>query len=141
MDDRRSSTGYVFTTQGGAISWCTRKQATIALSTTEAEYMSITAAAQEGLWLKRLEKELFPSTEDSFIMFCDNQSAIALASTANFNPRTKHIDIKYHFIRELLNNKRLKIKYTNTNSMLADFLTKTVSPKKHVYCSEALGVK
>ncbi|KAK9695095.1 hypothetical protein QE152_g33107 [Popillia japonica] len=140
VTERRSVTGYVYVAQGGAISWCTKRQQTVALSTTEAEYMSLTTAAQEGLWLKRLQKELFPDVEDHYKIYCDNQSAINLASNNVFNPRTKHIDVRHHFIKELVNSNKIMLKYVKTDEMVADFLTKAVFTKKHVFCSKAVGI-
>ncbi|XP_036325987.1 secreted RxLR effector protein 161-like [Rhagoletis pomonella] len=102
QDERRSTTGYIFRLQGGAISWATRKQPTIALSSTEAEFMSLVAAIQEALWLKRFEGELFNDVQRSIQLFCDNQGAIKLAINNNFPARTKHIDVKNYFIREKL---------------------------------------
>ncbi|KAK9679643.1 Zinc knuckle [Popillia japonica] len=86
-----------------------KRQQTVALSTTEAEYMSLTTAAQEGLWLKRLQKELFPDVEDHYKIYCDNQSAINLASNNVFNPRTKHIDVRHHFIKDIVITKARSI--------------------------------
>ncbi|KAK9745539.1 hypothetical protein QE152_g6808 [Popillia japonica] len=139
-DDRKSITGYVYFACGGAISWCTKKQQTVALSTTEAEYMSLTAASQEGMWLKRLENELCPMSGKSFTIYCDNQSAIALACSNTYNARTKHIDVKHHFIKELLNDGKINLEYISSDKMIADYLTKAVSTNKQIFCTEAVGI-
>lgn len=127
-DDRRSTTGYTFLLNGGAISWNSNKQPTVALSTTEAEYMSMSSATQEAIWLKSLNDELFPS--GGIEINCDNKSAICLATNNMYSKRSKHIDIKFHFIREKVANKSIKLNYVPTNSMVADVLTKSVTPDK-----------
>ena len=132
LDMRRSTTGYVFVAQGGAISWTTRRQPTTALSSTEAEFMSMVAAIQEALWLKRFECELFLMTNKVITLFCDNQGAIHLAKNQNYHSRTKHIDVRKYFIQEHLYKPGMDIEaiylnYTPTNEMMADVLTKPVN--------------
>lgn len=131
IDSRRSTTGYVFVHQGAAISWGTRRQRTIALSTTEAEFMAIVAAIQESIWLKRLEKEVVADAEKSMVLYCDNKSAIHIATNNSFSSRTKHVDIKAKFISEAAKNDKITLKYIETNNMLADILTKGVVNNKH----------
>ncbi|MCO5584158.1 hypothetical protein L7F22_038081 [Adiantum nelumboides] len=101
VDTRKSTSGYVFTLVGGAISWCSRLQKIVALSTTEAEYISATKASKEAIWLARLCSE-FGLPDKESMLGCDSQSAICLAENAMFHARTKHIDVRYHFIREVL---------------------------------------
>jgi hypothetical protein len=91
--DRKALTGYAFLIDGGAISWCTKKQEIIALSTTEAEYVAITHASKEALWLHTLIKELFGDIKGPTTLYSDNQSAIALTKDHQHHMRTKHIDI------------------------------------------------
>ncbi|MCO5611249.1 hypothetical protein L7F22_065501 [Adiantum nelumboides] len=101
VDTRKSTSDYVFTLAGGAVSWCSRLQKIVALSTTEAEYISATEASKEAIWLARLCSEF--GLPDKAPMFgCDSQSAICLAKNAMFHARTRHIDVRYHFIREVL---------------------------------------
>lgn len=126
-NERRSTTGYVFQLQGGAISWATRKQPTIALSSTEAEFMSLVAAIQEAIWLKRLEGEIFLQAPKSIQLYCDNQGAIHLATNSNYHARTKHIDVKNYFIREKLAEGMIKLNYLCTKEMIADIMTKPVN--------------
>ncbi|KAG8481358.1 hypothetical protein CXB51_026131 [Gossypium anomalum] len=99
--DRRSLTGYVFTTGGCAISWKATLQTTVALSTTEAEYMAITEACKEAIWLKGLFSELNEDLQISTV-FCDSQNAIFLTKDQMFHERTKHIDVWYHFVRDII---------------------------------------
>lgn len=130
QDERRSTTGYAFQLQGGAVSWATRKQPTIALSSTEAEFMSMVAAIQEALWLKRFECEIFISAPKSIQLYCDNQGAIQLATNSTYHARTKHIDVKNYFIREKLAEGVIKLNYRSTKEMIADIMTKPVNHAK-----------
>ncbi|XP_065368828.1 uncharacterized protein LOC135961258 [Calliphora vicina] len=111
VDDRKSTTGYVFVYQSGAISWSTRKQKTVALSSTEAEFMSLTAAIQESVWLKRLEAELNPDVNETMLLYCDNKGALQVALNNNYSPRTKHVDIKAKFIRQKIDEKEVALEY------------------------------
>jgi hypothetical protein len=106
IDDRHSICGYVFTLNRGAISWSSKKQSVVALSSTEAEYIGITHAAKEATWIRHLLSELYSPQilEYPIIIHCDNKSAIELAKNATFHSRTKHIAIRYHYIREALND-------------------------------------
>jgi hypothetical protein len=97
LDTRRSLTGYVFTIGGCAVSWKARLQATVALSTTEAEYMAVSEAAKEAIWLRGLYSELF-GISSCVTIHCDSQSVVCLTKDQMFYERTKHIDIRYHFI-------------------------------------------
>lgn len=127
VDNRKSTTGYIFIMQNAPISWCTRKQPTVALSTTEAEFMAMVSAIQESIWLKNLEYELFPTSPKEIDIYCDNKGAILLANNNTYSPRTKHMDIKGKFIREKLDSGNINIKYISTDSMFADSLTKATT--------------
>ncbi|CEG49080.1 gag-pol polyprotein [Plasmopara halstedii] len=101
IESRRSTSGYVFTLNNGCISWRSKKQQSVALSSTEAEYMALSEATQEAVWLKVFLCELGEMTpNDSVRIFEENQGSIALAKNPEFHKRTKHIDIRYHFVRE-----------------------------------------
>ncbi|GAB4814241.1 hypothetical protein N2152v2_001287 [Parachlorella kessleri] len=138
LDTRRSTTGYVFLLGGGAISWSSRLQPTVAVSTTEAEYMAAAYAIKEALWLKTLLAEL--ALEDSITIFADNQSAIKLLKNPVFSMRSKHIDVIYHFARERVIRKDITFKYVSTDKMVADALTKPLPAAKLEYCRTAMGV-
>ena len=101
LDKRRSLTGYVFTIEGCAINWKVTLKPTVALSTTEAEYMAVTEACKESLWLKVLFGELSDQVKIN-TLFCDNQSVIFLTKDQMFHEMTKHIDVRYHFVREII---------------------------------------
>ena len=141
-ESRRSTTGYCFTMNkyGSAISWKSRRQPTVALSSTEAEYMGLSACTQEALYLKQLCKEIdltFVITEP-IIIYEDNQGAIALVENPVHHQRTKHIDIRFHFIRDQVTNGCIKVQYLQTKEMIADCLTKPVGRTKLEYCNNVL---
>ncbi|XP_046808389.1 secreted RxLR effector protein 161-like [Lucilia cuprina] len=140
VDNRQSTTGYVFVYQSGAISWSTKKQKTVALSSTEAEFMSLTAAIQESVWLKRLEAELNPNSGKSMLLYCDNKGALQVALNNNYSPRTKHVDIKAKFIRQKIDEKEVILENLCTDEMVADVLTKAVTPQKLNYFVKYVGL-
>ncbi|GFR97941.1 polyprotein [Elysia marginata] len=132
LDDRKSITGYGFKLSKTAplISWKSRKQPTVALSTCEAEYMALVSATQEGKYLTSLVKEIFKANMTGFVLYCDNQGAIALAKNPVKHQRSKHIDIKYHFIRDEVNHKGLELLYVPSENNVADIITKPLSTMK-----------
>ena len=131
MDDRRSTTGYCFslTDSGPLISWKSKKQPTVALSTCEAEYVSLATTTQEGLYLTQLLDGIgmpYRSTK----IHVDNQGAIALSKNPVNRQRAKHIDIKYHFIREVVSDGKVEVVYCPTEIMVADIFTKSATRAK-----------
>ena len=140
IDNRKSTIGYVFTLAGGAISWYSKIQTCVSLSTTEAEYIAAATAAVEGIWLQRLIQELGIYETKPFTLYNDNQSCISLAKNRKQSGKTKHIDVKYHFIRDIIEEGQLHFQYTSTKDMWADYLTKPVPKLKHEQCSQALGL-
>lgn len=139
--DRKSCTGYVFLLQGGAISWRSHKQQTVALSTAEAEYMAMSSAAQEALWLQQLHAELGQEQSNPLVIFSDNQSAIKLSNNDCYLPRSRHIDIRYHFLKDHVNNFDIKFCYVKGEEMIADTLTKGTTAHKHLYCLKKMGLR
>ena len=129
-DSAKSTSGYVFTLNGGAISWKSSKQKSMAKSTCEAEYMGQSDAAQEAVWARSLLSELGECLNDPTPIFGDNQGAIALAKNPIDHKRTRHINVSYHFVRELITNGTLTLTYIPTNEMIADGLTKALTPAK-----------
>ena len=123
---RRSQSGYLFSLCGGIISWASKRQSTVALSSTEAEYVSASLACQEAVWLRALLDDLNFVQEESTVIKEDNQGAIALSKNPKFHARTKHIDIKHHFIRQKVDNAEITLEYCPTEQMLADLLTKAL---------------
>ena len=106
MDIRRSTTGYIYTLGGTAVSWVSQLQKDVALSTTEVEYVAVTEASKEMVWLEFFLKELNKEQNNS-VLFCDSQSVIHFAKNLIFHTRTKHIQRKYHFIHGLLEDDAL----------------------------------
>lgn len=140
--DPRSTTGYAFMLQGAAISWNSKHQQTVALSSTEAEYLSLSAAVQEALWLRRLASELLiiPS-ENPMIVFCDNKGAIDLSKNNRFSARTKHINIRHHFIKENIDSGEIDVRFVPSTRMVADALTKAVNSNKLKDFLQSIGLK
>ena len=142
LEDRRSTSAYVFTLAGGAISWMSKKQPTVALSSTEAEYIALTQAVKESMWIQRFLKEIgrYDGVKDANVIYEDNQGAIALANNPEFHARTKHIDIQYHYVREKVQSGEIDLVYCPTAEMVADQLTKALSPMRHQYLIEKMGI-
>ena len=127
-EDRKSTSGYCFSLNenGPVVSWKSQKQTTVALSTCEAEYVAMTLALQEAEYLLHLLNEINVKRLKSATLYSDNQSAICVAKNPILSQRTKHIDIKYHFIRDKINDGTIKVDYVPTNKNNADCLTKSL---------------
>lgn len=138
-DTRRSTTCYVFMLGGGAISWQSKRQQTIAASTTEAEYMAAAAAVKEGLWLRKLLTDMDVNVSTVNIM-SDNQSAIKLLRNPISSLRSKHIDVIHHFARERVMRKEVSFNYVKSDDQLADSLTKPLAASKHKVCCDGMGI-
>ena len=128
LDTRRSTTGWVFTLAGGPISWSSKRQAVVSLSTTEAEYIAAGEAVKEALWLKRFINDLaFDGFNISSIpLHVDNKSAIALIKNPVGHQRTKHIDARHHFIRDVVEEGHITVKWISGTENLADMFTKAL---------------
>lgn len=125
-DDRKSTSGYVFTWSGGAISWRSRKQSCVALSTAESEYVALSGATQEAKWIAELIGDLTAQSPQKMTILEDNQSAISIAKNPQYHGRTKHIDIKFHFVRSQVENGNIELEYCPSKDMVADILTKSL---------------
>ena len=141
VDTRRSTTGYIFKFGGSPVCWKAKRQPTVALSTAEAEFMSLAHAAQTAIWLRRLLDDLGFVQRSATRIFEDNQGCIAMAKNPVNHERTKHIDIKYHFVRELVACGVIEISYLETEEMLADILTKGMTRDRHVKLCNAIGLQ
>jgi hypothetical protein len=126
-DDRRSTSAYTYRIGDGAISWKSRKQATVSLSSTEAEYKALSDSCKEGLWLRHLLTELHLCPSDPIPVHVDNEGAEALARNPKHHARTKHIHARYHFIRECIADNTISLLHVSTTDMLADMLTKPLA--------------
>ena len=140
LDQRRSLTGYVFTIGGGAVSWKATLQPTVALSTTEAEFMAITEAIKESIWLRGLVGELH-SCQGATIVHSDSQSAIPLTKDPMHHERTKHIDVRYHFVRDIVAQGEIIVHKISTEENPASILTKTLPLAKFKKCLDIIGAK
>ena len=138
--DRKSTTGFVVKIDGCSVSWSTKKQATVALSTAEAEYMAIAAGVQESLCIKQLLCELLgpSSIPSSCNIYTDNQSAMCISKNDTNHQRAKHIDIKHHFIRDHVKDGSMLITWVPTSQQTADILTKPLGKIQHVALRDAL---
>lgn len=141
IDDRKSTSGYIFCLGSKIISWSSKKQKTIALSSAEAEYIAATDAACEAVWLRRVLLDLQQTQVQPTIIYCDNMSAIALSKNPVFYARSKHIELRHHFIRDLVNKEEIILKYVGTNEQAADFLTKAVTIEKFRKFKNQLQIK
>jgi hypothetical protein len=139
-EDHHAISGYAFLLHGGTISWSTKRQEIISLSTTESEYVAATYAAKEALWLRSLLSQLFDTNLEATTLFSDNQSAIALTKDHQYHARTKHIDIRFHFIRWIVENGSLRLIYCPTDDMVADTLTKALPSPKVKHFARELGL-
>lgn len=135
QETRRITTGYIIFYGGGALSWCSRRQPIIVLSSTEAEYVAAAECCKELLYLKTLLEEL-QEKKIEIELYIDNQSAISLISNGVVNKRSKHIDVKYRFIHELFKNKVISVKYCSTENQKADILTKALNTIKFENCKK-----
>lgn len=138
---RHSMSGYVVLLNGGPVAWSARKQPLIALSTAEAEYIAPTTVARELLYLQLLIEELYTKLPLPTPIYCDNQAAIALASKPKSQARTKHIDIRFHFVRRHVKDGTFTLLYCPTDDNVADAFTKALPrprPQK-LRASMALG--
>ena len=129
--DRRSTSGFMFMLASGPIALKSKKQASIALSTTEAEYYALGITCQEAVWVKQLCQELFMSFCEPMNIYTDNTGAVALSDNPVFHNRSKHIDICWHFIRDLIRSKLLHPSHIPGIQNGADFLTKALNRYEH----------
>ena len=140
VGDRKSTSGYMFLLGGAAISWKSNKQTCLALSTAEAEYVALSTAAQEAIWLQQLMSDLMNKSIQEMIIYEDNQSTICLAKNQQVHGRTKHIDIKYHFVRDLVEAGRIKVEYCASENMIADILTKGLRINRFEMLRQLAGI-
>lgn len=143
VQDRRSCSGFVVKLANGPISWGTRKQKSVALSTMEAEYVALSELTKEVIYIRRLihHMKLDSLVQGPTSVSCDNQSAIALCNNSVYHSRSKHIDIRYHFSREALENGDINVKYLSTDKMVADVFTKALAKTKHAECVRLLNLR
>jgi hypothetical protein len=137
---RKSTSGYVFKMAGGAISWSSRKQGSVATSTAEAEYVAAAMAAREALWLRQLLHEMHQSQKAAMPIYIDNQAAIVHLTNPMTTPKSKHIDIAFHFVRDHIYKGHLVFIFISTKHQVADVFTKALSKDSFRKCIKALGM-
>jgi hypothetical protein len=139
--DRRSTSGYAFTLGSAAIAWSSKKQPTVALSSTEVEYRGAAVATCEAVWLKRLLKDLHEEVSTLTVIYSDNLNSIQLAKNPVFHPWTKHIEVHYHFVRKHVLCGEVELQYVPTDRQTADIFTKPLGLDKLRQFSGALGLR
>ena len=140
LDDRKSTTGTVFFLGSGAITWSSQKQKVVAKSSCEAEYVAAAAATCQGVWLSRLVSEMLRKPPAKFKLFVDNQVAIAFSKNPVHHDQSKHIDIKYHYIRDCVETGQVEVDHIRTGEQLADTLTKALRRVTFVEMRQKLGM-
>jgi hypothetical protein len=139
-EDRRTITGYAFLVDGGAVSWSSKQQEIVSLSTTESEYVAAMHGGKEALWLRSLISEVFGTLQEPTTLFSDNQAAIALTRDHQYHARTKHINVRYHWIHWVVEKGAIKVIYCPTDDMVADALTKALPSAKVKHFAAGLGL-
>ena len=139
-DTRRSTTGFCFLFTGASVAWAARKQRTVALSSTEAEYMAVTACAKHTKWTISILEQLNFDVELPFDIFMDSKGAKDIAENPKHHDRTKHIDIQHHYIRELVSDDTILISPVNSDDNTADIFTKAFSRDRHTFLTKKLGL-
>jgi hypothetical protein len=132
--------GYAFLIDGGTVSWSSKRQEIVSLSMTESEYVAATHSMKEALWLHSLLSEVFEPIKPPTTLFSDNQAAIALTHDHQYHSRTKHIDMRYHFICWVIEQGSLHLIYCPTNNMVTDMLTKALPSAKVKHFATGLGL-
>jgi hypothetical protein len=141
VNDRKSTSGFVFFLGGAAISWGSKKQATVALSSTKAKYIAAAHTAKEDVWLRRLLTKLGIDLGGPTPLHTDNQSTMAIARNPEFHDRTKHIKVQHHFLRQKIDELEIKLFYVPTGEQVADALTKGLDRNKLNLFSEAMELR
>ena len=140
-EDRRSSQGHCFSLGSGVISWKAHKSPAVALSVCEAELYAMCAAAQEAIWLSTLLGLLGHAQSPPPLLLCDNQTTVALTKDAVFSGRSKHIEARYYFIRELVKDNKLRTAHIAGTENPADIFTKPLSHEDHSRLTAMLGLR
>eukprot|EP00253_Pinus_taeda_P035928 PITA_35928 len=139
LDQRRSTSGYVFNLFGGVVSWMSKKQFVVVLSNKEAKYMAATYGSKEAVWLQRLCSSM-GLVQGAIRIDCDSQSEISLAKNPTYHSNTKHIDVQYHFVRDMIEDKNVLLEKLDTLKNTANALIESVSSEKFPWCRETMGI-
>eukprot|EP00253_Pinus_taeda_P005127 PITA_05127 len=140
LDDRKSTYDFLFHLGLAVISWASKKQPIVTLSSAEAEYVTTTSTTCQAVWLRRVLDGLKKKQQGSSTIYCDNSSAIALSTNSVFHKKSKHIDTRYHFIRELVSNGEVHLKPCKSSDQLADIFIKSLTQDVFEFHRRKLGV-
>jgi hypothetical protein len=140
VDDRKSTSGYVFLMSSGAVSWCSKKQSIVTLSTTEAEFVAAAVCVCQGIWMKRILEELGHSCGNGINVMCDNSSTIKLSKNPVMHGRSKHIDVRFHFLRNLTKEGKIELLHCGSQDQVADIMTKPLKLEVFQNLRKLLGV-
>ena len=140
LDDKKSTSGYIFLLGSKPIAWNCSKQKVVALSSCEAEYISSTSAVCKGVWISRFMHELIEEFIKNFDLCIDNKSAIEISQNPVYHEGTKHIEVRYHFIRNCVEEDKVKVKYIQTEDQLTDLFTKPLRITKFLEFREKIGL-
>jgi hypothetical protein len=138
--DTKITSGCFITLGSTMVSWCSRKKSSMALSTTEAEYIALCVAVHEAVWLCKLLTDLFDHEIDPTTIHSDNQSCVNLSENHVFHDSLKHIEIKYHYIIDMVRRKTIHLQYLPTHEKITDIFTKFLAKTKFEYLCEILGL-
>jgi hypothetical protein len=141
IEDRKSTAGYVFYYGGAPISWCSKKEPVVALSSCEAEYIAASLSTCQAIWLKNLIEEISQAKIESVKLMIDNVSAINLAKNPIAHGRSKHIELRFHYLREQVNNGNLTLEHCRSEDQVADLFTKVVTVKVFQRVRDQMGIE
>ena len=139
-DDRKSTSGYTFMIGAGAVSWSSKKQPVVTLSTTEAEFIAAASCACQGVWLRRVLEKLGHTQSKCTTIYCDNSSAIKLSKNPVMHGRSKHIDVRFHFLRDLTKEGTIELVHCNTQEQIVAIMTKSLKLEVFLRLRDKLGM-
>ena len=131
----------MFKVGSGVVSWNSKRQQTMTMSTVEAEYMATSHGTKEAIYLRQLMADVRCRQEETTMIMCDNQGCMSLSKNLTHHSRTKHIDVQYHFIQEKLETGVIELKYCQSEHIVADVLTKALARDRHQRLVMAFGLK
>jgi hypothetical protein len=140
MEDKKSTSGYAFLMGSSVVSWCSKKQSIVTLLTTEAEFVAATVCACQGVWMKRILKELRHSDKGCTTIMCDNSSTIKLSKNPVMHGRSKHIDVRFHFLRNLTKMGTIELVHCGSQDQITDIMTKPLKLEVFQKLRKLMGV-
>lgn len=140
LDDRKNTSGLVFMIGSGVVSWVSKKQPVVSLSTTKAEYIATAFCACQCIWLRRILEQLGAEEKEETVILCDNSSTIQLSKNPVFHGRSKHIAVRFHFLRDLVNYEVVRLSFCCSEEQVADIMTKPLKLEQFEKRRSMLGV-